>query len=53
MAIFSSDTRLLGNHLPKITDSGLYFAINRPETHFLCDFMMKWLSVKSAGRAKI
>ena len=53
MVIFSSHTRLLGDHLPKITDSGLYFAINRSETHFLCDFMMKWLSVKPAGRAKI
>jgi len=53
MVIFSSSTRLLGNHLPKITDSGLYFAINQPETYFLCGFMMKWLSVKSAGRAKI
>ena len=53
MVIFSSSTRLLGNHLPKITDSGLYFAINQPETYFLCGFMMKWLSVKSAGRAKM
>ena len=46
MVIFSSSTRLLGNHLPKITDSGLYFAIKQPETYFLCDFMMKLLSVK-------
>ena len=53
MVIFSSSTRLLGNHLPKITDSGLYFAINQPETYFLWGFMMKFLSVKSAGRAKI
>ena len=53
MVIFSSSTRLLGNHLPKITDSGLYFAKTRPETHFLRDFMIIWLSVELAGRAKI
>ena len=41
MVIFSSSARLLGNRLPKITDSGLYFAINQPETYFLCGFMMK------------
>ena len=49
MTIFSSGTRLLGKHLPKITDSGLYFAKNRPETHFLRDFMTTWLSVELAS----
>ena len=37
----------------EITDSGLYFAKNRPETHFLRDFTIIWLSVELAGRAKI
>ena len=53
MVIFSSSARLLGNRLPKITDSGLYFAKNRPETHFLRDFIIIWLSVELADRAKI
>ena len=53
MVIFSSNAQRLGKHLPKITDSGLYFAKNRPETHFLRDFMIIWLSVELAGRAKI
>ena len=51
--IFSSDTRLLGKSSHKITVSGLYFTKNRPETHFLRDFMIIWLSVELAGRAKI
>ena len=43
----------LGKHLHKNTVSGLYFTKNRPETHFLRDFMIIWLSVELAGRAKI
>jgi len=39
--------------LPKITDSELSFAKNRPKTHFLRNFMIIWLSVELAGRAKI
>ena len=53
MVIFTCDTRLFGKHLHKITVSGLYFPKNRPETHFLRDFMIIWLSVELAGRAKI
>ena len=44
---------VLGKHWHQITVSGLYFAKNRPETHFLRDFMIIWLSVELAGRAKI
>ena len=39
--------------MPKTTVSGLYFTINRPEMHFSRDFMIIWLSVELAGRAKI
>ena len=53
VVIFSSYTRLLGKRWHKITVSGLYFTKNRPETHFLRDFMIIWLSVELAGRAKI
>ena len=53
MVIFSSGTWLLGKHWPKITVSGLYVTINRPETHFLRDFMIIWLSVELAGQVKI
>ena len=53
MVVFSSDTRLLGKNQHKITVSGLYFTKNRPETHFLRDFTIIWLSVELAGRAKI
>ena len=37
----------------EITDSGLYFAKNRPEMYFFLDFVIIWLSVKLVGRAKI
>jgi len=40
-------------HMLKITDSRLCFAKTRPETHFLRDFTIIWLSVELAGRAKI
>ena len=53
MVIFSSGTQHLGKNEHNITISGLYFAKNRPETHFLRDFMIIWLSVELAGRAKI
>ena len=53
MVVFSSDTRLLGKYLHKITVSGLYFTKNRPKTHFLRDFTIIWLSVELAGQAKI
>ena len=53
MVIFSSNAQRLGKHLPKITDSGLYSAKNRPETHFIRDFMILWLSVELACRANI
>ena len=51
--IFSPRKCFWAIHLPKITDSGLYFAKNRPKTHFLRDFMIIWLSVELASRAKI
>ena len=35
--IVSTRKCLQAKHLPKITDSGLYFAKTRPETHFLRD----------------
>ena len=53
MVIFSSSTRYLGKHKHKITVFGLYFTPSLLETHFLRDFMIKWLSVELAGRAKI
>ena len=53
VVVFSSDTRLLGKIWHKSTVSGLRFTKNRPETHFLRDFMIIWLSVELAGRAKI
>ena len=53
MVILSSHAHSQGKCLPKITVSGLYLTKNRPETHFLRDFMIKWLSVELAGRAKI
>ena len=51
--MLSSYTRLLGEHWPKITVSGLYFTKSRLETHFWRDFMIIWLSVELAGQAKI
>ena len=53
MVIFSSGTWFLGKLQHKITDFGLCFTKNRPKTHFLRDFMIIWLSVELAGRAKI
>ena len=53
MDIFSSGIRDSGKHSHKITDFGLYFTPSRLETHFLRDFMIIWLSVELAGRAKI
>ena len=51
--IISTRKCLQAKHLPKITDSGLYFAKTRPETHFLRDFIIIRLSVELADRAKI
>ena len=53
MDTFSSGTRDSGKHSHKIADFGLYFTPSRLETHFLRDFMIIWLSVELAGRAKI
>ena len=51
--IVSTRKGLQAKHLPRITDSELYFAKTRPETHFLRDFIIIWLSVELADRAKI
>ena len=51
--IISTRKCLQAKHLPKITESGLYFSKTRPETHFLRDFIIIWLSVELADRAKI
>ena len=50
--IFSTLMRFEGKSLPKVTDSGLCFAENRPKTQFLRDFIETWLSVELAGASQ-